>query len=272
MSQRKDPKGVIGVAIHDVEPATWERCALIRDWLDDHGIDRVTLLVIPARDLHPLGERCPEMGAWLRERRHAGDSIAQNGFQHEPLGADPADGRGIRALRSVRSEFAGLDEGEARRAVDAGWRILKLSGIEPDGFVAPGYAYTRQLVKVLPRRFRWRATLLRVRSTAAGPPRAEPGQRPGARLGSGSEGAAGRGPGAAADPGRRAAVRAHPARGPQPRDPAAPPRDPRARGRAGPRELRRRPVTLGELSPMAATYPLAVKIEGASGTTAERPA
>ncbi len=150
MSQRTEPDGVIGVAIHDVEPATWERCALIRDWLDDHGIDRVTLLVIPARDLHPLGERCPEMSAWLRERRGAGDAIAQNGFRHEPLGADPADGRGVRALRSRRSEFAGLDEREARRVVDAGWRVLKLSGIEPDGFVAPGYAYTRQLLKVLP--------------------------------------------------------------------------------------------------------------------------
>ncbi len=35
---------------------------------------------------------------------------------------------------------------------------------------------------------------------------------------------------------------------------------------------RRGPVTLGELSPVAASYPLAVKIEGASGVTAERPA
>ena len=43
----------IAVALHDIEPATFERCALIRDWLDDHGVDRVTLLVIPARDLHP---------------------------------------------------------------------------------------------------------------------------------------------------------------------------------------------------------------------------
>ena len=38
----------IAVAIHDVEPATFERCALIRDWLDDLGVGRVTLLVIPA--------------------------------------------------------------------------------------------------------------------------------------------------------------------------------------------------------------------------------
>ena len=39
-------------------------------------------------------------------------------------------------------EFVGLDDEETRRAVDAGWRVLKLAGIEPDGFVAPAYAYT----------------------------------------------------------------------------------------------------------------------------------
>src|ERR1700676_2114050 len=78
-------RGRIAVALHDIEPATFERCALIRDWLDDHGVDRVTLLVIPARDLHPLGERSPEMASWLVERRRAGDSIAQHGFQHEHL-------------------------------------------------------------------------------------------------------------------------------------------------------------------------------------------
>jgi hypothetical protein len=27
--------GAVAVAIHDIEPATFERCALIRDWLDD---------------------------------------------------------------------------------------------------------------------------------------------------------------------------------------------------------------------------------------------
>jgi predicted deacetylase len=72
----------LAVALHDIEPATFERCALIRDWLDDHGVGRVTLLVIPARDLHPLAERSPEMVSWLIEREHSGDAIAQHGFQH----------------------------------------------------------------------------------------------------------------------------------------------------------------------------------------------
>jgi len=156
----------IAVALHDIEPATFERCALIRDWLEDHGIDRVTLLVIPARDLHPLGERSPEMTDWLAERHRAGDSIAQHGFQHAQLGRGQFSRGMLLHARSRRSaEFVGLDDDEARRAVEAGWRVLKLAGIEPDGFVAPAYAYTPALRRVLPKRFRWWASLLRLHRT-----------------------------------------------------------------------------------------------------------
>jgi predicted deacetylase len=157
----------IAVAVHDIEPATFERCALIRDWLDDHGVDRVTLLVIPARDLHPLGERSPEMISWLAERRGKGDSIAQHGFHHEQRR------RGLSANGLVRgggrsAEFLGLDGEETRRAVDAGWRVLKLAGIEPDGFVAPAYAYTERLRDAISRRFRWWADVWRVHRLPAG--------------------------------------------------------------------------------------------------------
>jgi predicted deacetylase len=153
----------IAVAIHDIEPATFERAALVRDWLDDHGVDRVTLLVIPARDLHPLGERSPEMADWLIERRRLGDSIAQHGFQHLQLRRGAIPRRAWTRARSDGSaEFVGLDGDETRRAVDAGWRVLKLAGIQPDGFVAPAYAYTPALRRVLPSKFRWWASLLRL--------------------------------------------------------------------------------------------------------------
>ena len=142
----------IAVALHDIEPATFERCALIRDWLDDHGVDRVTLLVIPARDLHPLGERSPGDDPLAARAPPSGDSIAQHGFQHERLRRGPISRRALRPSRNGRSaEFVGLDGDETRRAVDAGWRVLKLAGIEPDGFVAPAYAYTPALRRVLPR-------------------------------------------------------------------------------------------------------------------------
>jgi predicted deacetylase len=157
------PKPTIAVALHGIEPATFERCALIRDWLDDHGVDRVTMLVIPARDLHPVGERSPEMVRWLSERRSRGDSIAQHGFRHTRLrpGASPRQLL-ARAQGHQAGEFVGLDDHETRRAVHAGWRVLKLAGIEPDGFVAPAYAYTAALRQTLAPRFRWWAGLLQV--------------------------------------------------------------------------------------------------------------
>jgi predicted deacetylase len=168
--------GTIAVALHDIEPATFDRCARIRDWLDDHGVDRVTLLVVPARDLHPLGERSPEMTRWLTERRSRGDSIAQHGFQHDQLRRPAWTQRMLApaAGRRRTAEFVGLDGAETRRAVEAGWRVLKLAGIEPDGFVAPAYAYTRALRTTLTTegtlsvRFRWWAGLLRLHSALTG--------------------------------------------------------------------------------------------------------
>jgi predicted deacetylase len=155
----------LAVALHDIEPATFERCALIRDWLDDHGVNRVTLLVIPARDLHPLAERSPEMVSWLVEREHGGDAIAQHGFQHLRSGrARGWAGGPYQSLRTLgadrETEFVGLDAQETRRAVDAGRRVLKLAGIEPRGFVAPGYAYTPALRQTLSERFHWWTALL----------------------------------------------------------------------------------------------------------------
>jgi predicted deacetylase len=152
------------VALHDVEPATFDRCALIRDWLGDHGVERVTLLVIPARDLHPLHDRRPEIAEWLQECQHRGDAIAQHGFQHLQLRRAAWPRQTLtRIAHADEAEFVGLDEEETRRAVEAGWRVLKLAGVEPRGFVAPAYAYTQSLRDALTSRFDWWAELLRVR-------------------------------------------------------------------------------------------------------------
>lgn len=132
----------IAVAVHNVEPATFTRCALIRDWLCDHGVERATLLVVPAPHLHPIGEGRAEMLAWLSERSARGDAIAQHGLS-----------------RVSATEFAGLDEREAQRAVDAGRRVLRLAGLPARGFVAPAYAYTPALHQVLATRFEWWAGL-----------------------------------------------------------------------------------------------------------------
>lgn len=149
----------IAVALHDIEPATFERCALMRDWLDDHGVGKVTLLVIPAPDLHSFADRRPEMAEWLCERVRMGDAVAQHGFQHRQRRPGR---RGLAIRRDEGAEFVGLDCGETRRAVLAGRRVLKLAGIQPRGFVAPAYAYTGALQETLPASFDWWAGLNRV--------------------------------------------------------------------------------------------------------------
>jgi hypothetical protein len=152
------------VALHDVEPATFDRCALIRDWLADHGVERVTLLVIPARDLHPLHDRRPEIARWLHECQDGGDAIAQHGFQHLQMRRAAWPRQALtRIAHAGEAEFVGLDGEETHRAVEAGWRVLKLAGVEPRGFVAPAYAYTQALREALMSRFDWWAELLRVR-------------------------------------------------------------------------------------------------------------
>jgi predicted deacetylase len=155
--------GLLAVSLHDVEPATFERCALIRDWLGDQGVDRVTLLVIPAPDLHPFHDRRPDMARWLEECARGGDAIAQHGFQHRQ--ARPV--RGPRQLVARcqgggAAEFVGLDGDETRRAVLAGRRLLKLAGVQPRGFVAPGFAYTGALRQTLATTFDWWAGISRL--------------------------------------------------------------------------------------------------------------
>ena len=164
------PERTLAVALHDIEPATFERAALLRDWLDDLGVRRVTLLVIPARDLHPLSDRRPEVAAWLLDRASRGDAIAQHGFRHlqSPPARWPPHPRSAMARESP--EFVGLDPLQTVRALDAGRRILKLAGIEPRGFVAPAYAYTPQLRESLRTRFQWWAGTWGLHPTRTGAP------------------------------------------------------------------------------------------------------
>ena len=162
------PERTLAVAIHDIEPATFERAALIRDWLDDLGVDRVTMLVIPAADLHPLSDRRPEVAGWLLERSERGDAIAQHGFRHLQSRHPRWPPRALAAVARESPEFVGLDARATDRALDAGRRILKLAGLEPRGFVAPAYAYTRSLRESLSSRFAWWAGARALHSTQGG--------------------------------------------------------------------------------------------------------
>jgi hypothetical protein len=68
------PEHALAVAVDDVEPRSFARVRSIRGWLLDRGVSRVTLLVIPATDLHPIGARAPALAAWLRSQVACGDA------------------------------------------------------------------------------------------------------------------------------------------------------------------------------------------------------
>ena len=158
-------EGLLAVALHDVEPRSFVRVREIRQWLLDRGIWCVTLLVIPAADLHPIGARAPALAAWLRARVAAGDAVAQHGLAHK-AGSVPPWPRSIfaRWQAGAAAEFPGLSAEETLRRVDAGRRLLQEIGLNPRGFVAPGYAYTRALKDVIGPSFDWFAELRRVRT------------------------------------------------------------------------------------------------------------
>jgi predicted deacetylase len=119
------PDGLrIAVALHDVEPATYERTALIRDWLADLGIDRATLLVAPGRDL--LGRHSADLAVWLEERRRGGDAIVPDGVRYE---RQPRGRRlRVRASRLRADGIVRLDlhpaDFDRRRRVAAVERVL----------------------------------------------------------------------------------------------------------------------------------------------------
>jgi hypothetical protein len=110
-SQESRRRAAVAVAIRDVAPATFAQTALIRDWLDDHGIDRVTLLVARDPELHPLSTSSPELAEWLLERAELGDEIAWQG------------------LARCETGFAGPGQPEARHTVRSGAGLMRPAGV-----------------------------------------------------------------------------------------------------------------------------------------------
>jgi predicted deacetylase len=151
---------LLAVALHDVEPRAFARVREIREWLLDRGITPVTLLVIPASDRHPIGVRSPALAAWLRDRLARGDAVAQHGLEHKAIARAGWPRRTLAHWQGgLAAEFPGLGRDDAAMRVDTGRRLLEEIALDPRGFVAPGYAYTRALRDVVSNSFDWYADL-----------------------------------------------------------------------------------------------------------------
>jgi predicted deacetylase len=159
------------IALHDVQPRSFNRCLAIRDWLTEQGVEHVTLLVIPAPGRHSFARRSPALHDWLHDRILDGDVVAQHGLVHD---------RGVRRCGVARealahfqggsaAEFIGLAAAATRERVRIGRAILQEAGFDVHGFVAPGYAYTPALREHLASEFDWYADLMRVFARGATP-------------------------------------------------------------------------------------------------------
>lgn len=126
------------VSLHDVAPATWERCRRVLDAVRAVADLPVTLLVVPA--YHGQCSAQPAFEARLTERLAARDELALHGYFH----CDPQSPCGLvdwlrRRVYTVEGEFATLCQREASERIHLGQRWFAANGWPLAGFVAPAW-------------------------------------------------------------------------------------------------------------------------------------
>lgn len=133
------------VSLHDVCPATAPDCRAVLRHLDQLGIRRRSLLVIPNR-AGGAADDDAAFAAWLREQAAAGDEIVLHGWRHGRAPEHPAPrgpARWVDALLARGAgEFYAVDQALAAAWIDDGLARLRRIGLRPVGFVAPAWLYS----------------------------------------------------------------------------------------------------------------------------------
>ena len=90
----------------------------------------MTLLVIPAPQLHPFPARSPELANWLLDRVDAGDAVAQHGLQHRRTRRPGPLARPFRQWQGgTAAEYPGLDAEATIASVETGRNVLTSVGL-----------------------------------------------------------------------------------------------------------------------------------------------
>jgi predicted deacetylase len=129
------------VSVHDVTPAHERSLDVLYGLLDQAGVRRYALLVVPNwHGTWPLA-RFATFTAGLRHRAAAGAEIVLHGLRHDEVGQPRTLAHWARTVgRTAREgEFASLDAPEAAARIAAGLAVLRAAGLEPIGFVPPAW-------------------------------------------------------------------------------------------------------------------------------------
>lgn len=133
------------VAVHDVTPAHDDRVRRILHLLDDAGVARYALLVVPQWHGDWELPRHGEFAALLRERAAGGAEVFLHGLRHDERGTRRSWHHHLQAFGRTdgEGEFLALSPTEAGARMDRGLEILRGSGLEPVGFVPPAWLHGR---------------------------------------------------------------------------------------------------------------------------------
>jgi uncharacterized protein len=139
------------VAVHDVTPAHARRLDVLYHLLDELGVRRYALLVVPNwHGAWPLADY-PEFAAELRGRATRGAEIVLHGLRHDEVGLPRPVTHRLRTFgRTAREgEFASLPPVEAAARIARGMATLRGVGLEPLGFVPPAWLARPSLPQVV---------------------------------------------------------------------------------------------------------------------------
>ena len=139
------------VAVHDVTPAHARRLEVLYQLLDELGVRRYALLVVPNwHGAWPLAEH-PEFSGRLHERAASGAEILLHGLRHDEVGLPRSLAHRLRTFGRTdhEGEFASLTPVEAAARVARGLAALRGVGLEPLGFVPPAWLAGPTLPRIL---------------------------------------------------------------------------------------------------------------------------
>lgn len=141
------------VSLHDVTPHYRREIDRIVAMLDRIGLlSKTTLLLVPHFHHRARLDVDHEFNASVRAWAARGAELTLHGYYHldETRHVNPLTSLKARHLTNREGEFVGLGRVEARRRIEDGIAMIQsCHGVEPRGFVAPAWLYSREAMQAV---------------------------------------------------------------------------------------------------------------------------